>query len=163
MQEVIGRKMIFASSSRSGGVLNSRISSMAMGSAKSGISIVVVPFSCRFYLSSSFTSMLHTTTLYTTLLGVVPWEGRGCYNWHITQDKQGTGMIRLKVREVAIEKGFSMSRLSREANMAYKTIQTIWRKPDHEVTTTTLDKLSKVLGVTPADLIEYVPDGKEEA
>jgi len=47
--------------------------------------------------------------------------------------------------------------------MAYKTIQTIWRKPDHEVTTTTLDKLSKVLGVTPADLIEYVPDGKEEA
>jgi DNA-binding Xre family transcriptional regulator len=77
--------------------------------------------------------------------------------------RQGTGMIRLKVREVAIEKGFSMSRLSREANMAYKTIQTIWRKPDHEVTTTTLDKLSKVLGVTPADLIEYVPDGKEEA
>ncbi len=76
--------------------------------------------------------------------------------------RQGTGMIRLKVREVAIEKGFSMSRLSREANMAYKTIQTIWRKPDHEVTTTTLDKLSKVLGVTPADLIEYVPDGKEE-
>ena len=77
--------------------------------------------------------------------------------------RQRTGMIRLKVREVAIEKGFSMSRLSREANMAYKTIQTIWRKPDHEVTTTTLDKLSKVLGVTPADLIEYVPDGKEEA
>ena len=77
--------------------------------------------------------------------------------------RQGTGMIRLKVREVAIEKGFSMSRLSREANMAYKTIQTIWRKPDHEVTTTTLDKLSKVLGVTPADLIEYVLDGKEEA
>ena len=77
--------------------------------------------------------------------------------------RQGTGMIRLKVREVAIEKGFSMSRLSREANMAYKTIQTIWRKPDHEVTTTTLDKLSKVLGVTPADLIEYVPNGKEEA
>ena len=52
------------------------------------------------------------------------------------------------------------SELSREANMAYKTIQTIWRKPDHEVTTTTLDKLSKVLGVTPADLIEYVPDGE---
>jgi DNA-binding Xre family transcriptional regulator len=76
--------------------------------------------------------------------------------------RQGIGMIRLKVREVAIEKGFSMSRLSREANMAYKTIQTIWRKPDHEVTTTTLDKLSKVLGVTPADLIEYVPDSKEE-
>jgi len=73
-------------------------------------------------------------------------------------------MIRLKVREVAIEKGFSMSRLSREANMAYKTIQTIWRHPDHEVTTTTLDKLARVLGVVPADLIEYIPDdrGKEK-
>jgi DNA-binding Xre family transcriptional regulator len=68
-------------------------------------------------------------------------------------------MIRLKVREVAIAKGFSMSRLSREANMAYRTIQTIWRHPDHEVTTTTLDKLARVLGVTPADLIEYVAEG----
>jgi len=67
-------------------------------------------------------------------------------------------MIRLRVREVAIAKGFSMSRLSREANMAYKTIQTIWRNPEHEVTTTTLDKLAKTLGVTPSDLIEYMPD-----
>lgn len=67
-------------------------------------------------------------------------------------------MIRLKIREVAQQKGFSMSRLSREANMAYKTIQTIWRNPYHEVTTTTLDKLAHALGVSPADLIEYEPD-----
>jgi DNA-binding Xre family transcriptional regulator len=51
-----------------------------------------------------------------------------------------------------------MSRLSREANMAYKTIQIIWRNPDHEVTTTTLDKLARTLGVTPSDLIMYVRD-----
>ncbi|MGI9058201.1 MAG: helix-turn-helix domain-containing protein [Ktedonobacteraceae bacterium] len=67
-------------------------------------------------------------------------------------------MIRLKIREIAIAKGFSMSRLSREANMAYKTIQTIWRHPDHEVTTTTLNKLAKTLDVTPYDLMEYIPD-----
>lgn len=67
-------------------------------------------------------------------------------------------MIRLKVREVAQAKGFSMSRLSREANMAYKTIQRIWRYPDHEVTTTTLNKLAKTLGVTPSDLMEYTLD-----
>ncbi len=67
-------------------------------------------------------------------------------------------MIRLKVKEVAKEKGFSMSRLSREANMAYKTIQTIFRDPYHEVTTTTLDKLAKTLGVRPDELIEYEPD-----
>ena len=68
-------------------------------------------------------------------------------------------MIRLKIKEVAQQKGFSMSRLSRESNMAYKTIQTIWRDPAHEVTTTTLNKLARTLGVNPSDLIEYIPDG----
>ena len=67
-------------------------------------------------------------------------------------------MIRLKIREVAQQKGFSMSRLSRESNMAYKTIQTIWRNPNHEVTTTTLNKLARTLGVDPSELIEYIPD-----
>ncbi len=67
-------------------------------------------------------------------------------------------MIRLKIREVAQQKGFSMSRLSRESNMAYKTIQTIWRDPNHEVTTTTLNKLARTLGVDPSELIEYIPE-----
>jgi DNA-binding Xre family transcriptional regulator len=67
-------------------------------------------------------------------------------------------MIRLKIKEVAQQKGFSMSRLSRESNMAYKTIQTIWRDPYHEVTTTTLNKLARTLGVDPSELIEYIPD-----
>ena len=66
-------------------------------------------------------------------------------------------MIRLKIKEVAQQKGFSMSRLSRESNMAYKTIQTIWRDPNHEVTTTTLNKLARTLGVDPSELIEYIP------
>ncbi|MGH2494421.1 MAG: helix-turn-helix domain-containing protein [Ktedonobacteraceae bacterium] len=69
-------------------------------------------------------------------------------------------MIRLKIREVAQRKGFSMSRLSRESNMAYKTIQTIWRDPNHEVTTTTLNKLARTLGVDPSELIEYIPEDK---
>ena len=67
-------------------------------------------------------------------------------------------MIRLKIREVAQQKWFSMSRLSRESNMAYKTIQTIWRDPNHEVTTTTLNKLARTLGVDPSELIEYIPE-----
>lgn len=69
-------------------------------------------------------------------------------------------MIRLKIKEVAQQKGFSMSRLSRESNMAYKTIQTIWRDPYHEVTTTTLNKLARTLAVNPSELIEYIPDEK---
>ena len=67
-------------------------------------------------------------------------------------------MIRLKIKEVAQQKGCSMSRLSRESNMAYKTIQTIWRDPYHEVTTTTLNKLARTLGVNPSELIEYLPE-----
>ena len=67
-------------------------------------------------------------------------------------------MIRLKIKEVAQQKGYSMSRLSRESNMAYKTIQTIWRDPYHEVTTTTLNKLARTLGVAPSELIEYTPE-----
>ncbi len=67
-------------------------------------------------------------------------------------------MVRLKIREVAIAKGYSMSRLSREANMACKTIQAIWRNPYREVTTTTLGKIAKVLGVNASELIESVPD-----
>jgi DNA-binding Xre family transcriptional regulator len=67
-------------------------------------------------------------------------------------------MIRLKIKEVAQQKGFSMSRLSRESNMAYKTIQTIWRDPYHEVTTTTLNKLAHTLEVDPSELIEYIPE-----
>ncbi len=67
-------------------------------------------------------------------------------------------MIRLKIKEVAQQKGYSMSRLSRESNMAYKAIQTIWRYPYHEVTTTTLNKLARTLGVDPSELIEYVSE-----
>ncbi len=40
-------------------------------------------------------------------------------------------MLRLRVREVAQEKGISMSKLSRIADVNYKTIQTIWRDPYH--------------------------------
>jgi DNA-binding Xre family transcriptional regulator len=66
-------------------------------------------------------------------------------------------MIKLKVQEVAKKKQISMSRLSREANMAYKTVQVIWRDPYHEVTTTTLNKLAKAMGVHPCELFEYDP------
>ena len=69
-------------------------------------------------------------------------------------------MIRLKIKEVAQQRGFSMSRLSRESNMAYKTIQTIWRDPYHEVTTTTLNKLARTLEVNPSELFEYIPEEK---
>ena len=67
-------------------------------------------------------------------------------------------MIRLKVREVAEAKKLSMARLARRADIDYKTVQRIYHDPFREVTTTTLDKIAKALGVDAAELIESVPD-----
>ncbi len=67
-------------------------------------------------------------------------------------------MVRLRVKEVALEKGVSMGKLSRTADVAYNTIRAIYRDPYREVTTTTLAKIAKALGVSVNDLLEDVPE-----
>ena len=67
-------------------------------------------------------------------------------------------MLRLKVKEVAQSKGFSMGELSRKSNVAYNTIKLIYREPLREVTTTTLNKIAKALDVPATDLLEDVPN-----
>lgn len=67
-------------------------------------------------------------------------------------------MIRLKVKEVAERQGMSMRKLASTADIAYNTLRTIYRDPYRQVTTTTLDKLARALGVPATDLIETVPD-----
>jgi lambda repressor-like predicted transcriptional regulator len=67
-------------------------------------------------------------------------------------------MIRLKIKEVAQEKGVSMRRLSIEGHLAYKTVQNVWRNPYHEITMATLEKIAKFLGVRVGDLYEEVDD-----
>ncbi|MFL5626461.1 MAG: helix-turn-helix domain-containing protein [Ktedonobacteraceae bacterium] len=62
-------------------------------------------------------------------------------------------MVRLKVKEVAEEKGFTMSGLSRRSDVSLKTVRRIWRDPYSVTTTDTLEKLATALGVTIADLI----------
>jgi DNA-binding Xre family transcriptional regulator len=66
--------------------------------------------------------------------------------------------IRLRVREVAKEKGISQGKLSRNSDVDIKTLQKIYRHPTSIVTTETLDKIAKVLGVDASELIESVPD-----
>ncbi len=67
-------------------------------------------------------------------------------------------MIRLRVKEVAQEKGFSQGRLSRVANIDENTLKRIYRDPYAIITTETLDKLARALGVSSSTLIEDVPD-----
>ena len=70
-------------------------------------------------------------------------------------------MIRLKVKEIAEEKGFNQSSLSRAANISFNTVKRIFRDPYRETTTTVLEKLAKALGVSSKDLIEDVVDDAE--
>jgi DNA-binding Xre family transcriptional regulator len=67
-------------------------------------------------------------------------------------------VIRLKIKEIAESKNINRTRLSRLADTNYKTINILWNDPYHEVTTTTLDKIAKALGVPVTDLLEQVPD-----
>jgi DNA-binding Xre family transcriptional regulator len=66
--------------------------------------------------------------------------------------------VRLRVKEVAKEKGFSMGRLQRDANVAYNTVKRMFKDPYYITTTETLGKLASALGVPPGELIEEVPD-----
>jgi len=72
-------------------------------------------------------------------------------------------MRRLRVKEVAQAKGFTMARLQRAADINLKTIQAIWHDPRHNASLNTLDKIAKVLGVPVTDLIEDVPEDTQQA
>ena len=67
-------------------------------------------------------------------------------------------MRRLRVKEVAQEKGYTMAKLQRVADINMKTIQAIWHNPQHDASFKTLDKIAKALGVPFTALIEDVPD-----
>ncbi len=66
--------------------------------------------------------------------------------------------LRLRVKEVARQKGFSMGKLQRDADVAYNTVKRMYKNPYHVITTETLGKLAKALGVPLGELIEEVPD-----
>ena len=66
--------------------------------------------------------------------------------------------VRLRVKEIARKKGFSMGKLQREANVAYNTVKRMYKDPYYITTTETLGKLAKALGVPPGELIEEMPE-----
>lgn len=66
--------------------------------------------------------------------------------------------VRLRVKEVAREKGIGMGKLQRSADVAYNTIKRMFKDPFYITTTETLGKVARALGVPPGELIEEVPD-----
>ncbi len=67
-------------------------------------------------------------------------------------------VVRLRVKEVAREKGISMGKLQRDADVAYNTVKRMFKDPYYITTTETLGKLARALGVSPGELLEEVSD-----
>jgi transcriptional regulator with XRE-family HTH domain len=73
-----------------------------------------------------------------------------------------TVKLRLRVKEIAEQKGLSMGKLERLADLSHPTVRDIFRDPYKEVTTTTLVKLATALGVPVADLFEEISDDRTD-
>ena len=72
-------------------------------------------------------------------------------------------VVRLRVKEVAQEKGIGMGKLQRTADVAYNTVKRMFRDPYYITTTETLGKIARALGVPPGELIEEVPEKEGRA
>lgn len=67
-------------------------------------------------------------------------------------------MVRLRVKELAEQRGYNMSSLSRAANISFNTVKRIYRDPYRSTSTETLERIAKVLGVPTGDLLEDVSE-----
>jgi transcriptional regulator with XRE-family HTH domain len=67
-------------------------------------------------------------------------------------------LVRLKVKDIAQQKGVSQRQLSLRSGVDINTVRRIFQHPTTIVTTETLGKLAQVLGVDVSELIESVSD-----
>lgn len=63
-------------------------------------------------------------------------------------------MVRLKVKEVAEERGWNAARLGRKADLSNTAMYGIWNGTTADPGLLTLEKLARVLGVRICDLFE---------
>jgi len=67
-------------------------------------------------------------------------------------------LLRLRIKEIAQEKGVGMAKLSRLADISYKTIQKVWRNPYHDASLSTLNRIARVLNVPATELLEDISE-----
>jgi DNA-binding Xre family transcriptional regulator len=63
-------------------------------------------------------------------------------------------MATIRLKEVAEARGFDISKLSRKADVSYRTTWKLWNNPDANVSLEVLSKFAFALGVNVADLID---------
>ncbi len=80
----------------------------------------------------------------------------------MAQNKTGsrklTIRVRLKVREIAEQKGRSRTWLSHHAELQYETIRGIFSNPERDVSILTLEKIARALRVPVTDLYTVVDE-----
>lgn len=68
-------------------------------------------------------------------------------------------MLRLRIKEVAEQKGVSMTKLSYRSEVSYNTIKSYYHDPYRPFSSATLERIARALDVSPLELLEYIPDG----
>ncbi len=63
-------------------------------------------------------------------------------------------MLRLRVKEEAQARGFTIARLERTAGIDIKTVRAIWHNPRHNASFETLEKIATAIDVPVTNLIE---------
>lgn len=71
-------------------------------------------------------------------------------------------MARLKVKQMAEERGWTAARLARRADLSYQTVANLWKNPEKDVSLSTLGKIAAVLGVQVPELIEIKKEEHEQ-
>ena len=66
--------------------------------------------------------------------------------------------VRLRVREIAEQKGYNISTLSRKADIGLSTVRRLWHDPRRHVDLFVLERIAKTLEVPVMALIEDVPE-----
>ncbi len=67
-------------------------------------------------------------------------------------------MLRLRVKEIAQAQKLSMNMLSHRSEVSYNVIKSIYRNPYRAMSTETINKIAKALGVPATDLLEDVSE-----
>ncbi|HLG78231.1 MAG TPA: helix-turn-helix transcriptional regulator [Ktedonobacteraceae bacterium] len=68
-------------------------------------------------------------------------------------------MVRLRLKQVIDEKGLTMARVARKADMAYNTVHALCTDPYKDVNLHTLNRIADAIGVSVLDILEDAPDG----
>ncbi len=66
--------------------------------------------------------------------------------------------VKLRIKEVAESRGFTQTKLSRQAELQYPTVHGLWTNPYRDASINTLAKIAHVLKVPVSDLFEVIPD-----